>query len=117
MLVHVLSCREGHSQSGLAARHAGAAIGADLYLPNMATQDFLKCLSKPAMERAATDTRVTPRSTAKETRAALIAHVGRGSGTYVHPAARFAPTAAELASDDGAQPRSAAASGAEPGSL
>ena len=112
MLAHVLSCREGHSQSGLAARHAGAAIGADLYLPNMATQDFLKCLSKPATERAASAERVAPRSTAKETRAALIAHVG--GGTYVHPAARFAPSAAEL-SGGAVRSRSAAAYDAEAG--
>lgn len=109
MLVQALSCREGHSQSGMGARYAGAAIGADLFLPNMATQDFLKCLSKPATERAASAERVAPRNTARETRAALIAHVG--SGTYVHPAARFAPTAAELAG--GARLRPATAYGAE----
>lgn len=112
MLVQALSCREGHSQSGMNARYAGTAIGADLYLPNMATPEFLKCLSKPAIERAASAERVLPRNTGKETRAALIAHVG--TGTYVHPAARFAPTAAELASG-GARFRPAAGDGAEPG--
>lgn len=69
------------------------------------------CLSKPAMERAASAERVAPRSTAKETRAALIAHVG--AGTYVHPAARFAPSAAELAVG-GARFRPAAGDGTEP---
>ncbi len=90
MLVQVLSCRDNMSQSGMVARHAGAAIGADVYLPNMATQEFLSCLSKQAMESTASANKVLPRNTGKETRAALIAHVGEGS--FVHPAALFAPT-------------------------
>jgi len=94
MLVQVLSCRDNMSQSGMAARHAGTVIGADLYLPNMATQEFLSCLSKQAMESAASANRVAPRNTGKETRAALIEHVGAGS--FVHPAALFPPTAREL---------------------
>ncbi len=94
MLVQVLSCRENMSKSGMAARYAGAVIGADLYLPNMATQEFLSCLSKQAMESAASANRVAPRNTGKQTRAALIEHVGAGS--FVHPAALFPPTAREL---------------------
>ena len=94
MLVQVLSCRDNMSQSGMVARHAGAVIGADVYLPNMATQEFLSCLSKQAMETTASANRVAPRNTGKETRAALIAHVGEGS--FVHPAALFAPTGREL---------------------
>jgi len=90
----VLSCRVNMSQSGMGARHAGAAIGADLYLPNMATPEFLSCLSKQAMQRTASANRVAPRNTGKETRAALIAQVGTGS--FVHPAALFPPTAKEL---------------------
>ena len=61
----------------------------------MATQDMLKTLSKAALERAASAEGLAPRNTAKETRAALIAHVGKG--TYVLPAARFALTKPELA--------------------
>ncbi len=45
MLVHVLSCRENHSKSGHLACVAGDAIGADEYLPNMATPEFLSSLS------------------------------------------------------------------------
>ncbi len=94
MLVQVLSCRDNKSQSGMGARYAGAAIGADLYLPNMATQEFLSCLSKQAMVSTASAHRVAPRNTGKETRAALIAHVG--NSTFVHPAALFPPTTKEL---------------------
>ena len=94
MLAQVLSCRDNKSQSGMGARYAGAAIGADLYLPNMATQAFLSCLSKQAMASTASAHRVAPRNTGKETRAALIAHVG--NSTFVHPAALFPPTAKEL---------------------
>lgn len=93
MLVYALSCREGMSRSGLGARVAGDAIGADRYLANMATQDLLKTLSKAALERVASAERVLPRNTGKETRAALIEHVGQG--TYVLPAARFALTVQE----------------------
>jgi ParB family chromosome partitioning protein len=95
LLVHALSCREGLSKSGLGARVAGDAIGADRYLANMATPDLLKTLSKAALERSASAERVAPRNTGKETRAALIAHVGQG--TYVLPAARFALTKQEEA--------------------
>jgi len=94
MLVEVLSCRVNMSQSGMGARHAGAAISADHYLPNMATPEFLSCLSKQAMQRTASANGVAPRNTGKETRAAVIAHVGTGS--FVHPAALFPPTAKEL---------------------
>ncbi len=94
MLVEVLSCRVGMSQSGMGARYAGAAIGADALLPDMATTDFLKCLSKQAMERTASANGVAPRNTGKETRVAMIAHCA--GGTFVHPAALFPPTAQEL---------------------
>jgi len=94
MLVEVLSCRVGTSQSGMGARYAGAAIGADALLPDMATTDFLKCLSKQAMERTASANGVAPRNTGKETRAAMIAHCA--GKTFVHPAALFPPTAQEL---------------------
>ncbi len=94
MLVEVLSCRTDMSQSGMNAHYAGAAIGADALLPNMATTDFLKCLSKQAMERTASVNGVAPRNTGKETRAAMVAHCG--GGTFIHPAALFPPTAQEL---------------------
>ena len=94
MLVGVLSCRDNMSRSGMGARYAGTMIGADGYLPNMATTEFLSCLSRQAMERTASANGVTPRNTGKETRAAMIAQVGQGR--FVHPAALFPPTAAEL---------------------
>ena len=50
-LADVLSCSLGHGDSGLPARIAGDAIGADAHLGNMATEDFLSCLSKTAIER------------------------------------------------------------------
>src|SRR5271168_4408452 len=46
MLANVLSCSLGHGDSGLPARIAGDAIGADAHLGNMATEEFLSCLSK-----------------------------------------------------------------------
>ena len=94
MLVEVLSCRVGMSHSGMNARYAGAAIGADALLPDMATTDFLKCLSRQAMERTASANGVAPRNTGKETRAAMIAQCA--GKRFVHPAALFPPTAQEL---------------------
>jgi ParB family chromosome partitioning protein len=46
VLIEVLSLRRNRSDSGLIARIAGDAIGADQFLPNMATEDFLLCLSR-----------------------------------------------------------------------
>ncbi|RWJ56548.1 MAG: plasmid partitioning protein, partial [Mesorhizobium sp.] len=49
-LIDALSARENRTDSGIVARIAGAAIGADNFLPNMGTEDFLSCLSRPALE-------------------------------------------------------------------
>ena len=94
MLVQVLSCRVGLSQSGPVARVAGDAIGADAFLPSMAEDDFLKTLSKGGIEKAIRELGLAPRNTGKEMRAALIEHVGQGR--YVLPAAHFALRADEL---------------------
>ena len=94
MLVQVLSCRVGLSQSGVVARIAGDAIGADAFLPSMAEDDFLKTLSKGGIEKAVRDLGLAPRNTGKEMRAALIEHVGQDR--YVLPAAHFTLQAAEL---------------------
>ena len=94
MLIQVLSCRVGLSQSGPVARVAGDAIGADAFLPSMAKDDFLKTLSKGGIENAIRELGLAPRNTGKEMRAALIEHVGQGR--YVLPAAHFALRAAEL---------------------
>lgn len=86
-LAHVLSCREDWSRSGAVARVAGDAIGADAHLPNMATADFLSCLSKPAIERVAAGLGAPIRPTGKATRAAVVARVGEGR--WVYPEAAF----------------------------
>ncbi len=93
-LVMVLSCRENHSASGMGARHAGTAIDADTYLPNMATEEFLPSLSRAALEQSAAAQSIAPEARVKDTRAALIARFAEG--TFVYPGARFAPTEAEL---------------------
>jgi hypothetical protein len=97
MLAHVLNCRPGYHSSGVAARLVGDAIGADAHLPNMATDDFLSSLSKAAIEKAAAQHSVLPRPRAKETRAALMEQVS--GGTFVLPAARFALSEEEIASE------------------
>ena len=87
MLAAVLSCRENRSQSGPFARIAGEAIGASLRLPNMATDEFLSCLSRGALEKAATAEGVRVEVRAKDTRARMI---GRFTdGTFVYPGALF----------------------------
>jgi ParB family chromosome partitioning protein len=94
MLIELLSCRLDRTGSGIFARIAGDAIGADAFLPNMATEVVLSCLTKRAIEAAASTENVAPRPRAKDTRAALIEHFA--GGTYILPAARFAVTSAEL---------------------
>ena len=94
MLVQVLSCREGMTQSGVVARVAGDVIGADAFLPNMADEEFLKTLSKGGIENAIRGLGLAPRNTGKEMRAALLEHVGQGR--YVLPGACFALQAEEL---------------------
>ena len=93
-LIDVLSCREGMSKSGLVALVAGNAIGADGFLANMGTEDFLSCLSRPALEGSCAETPVLPRARVKDTRAALVEHFREGH--FVHPAALFSPEAATL---------------------
>jgi ParB/RepB/Spo0J family partition protein len=95
-LIDTLSLRENRTDSGIVARIAGVAIGADAFLPNMATEEFLSCLSRGALERTCTNTSVLPRQKVKDTRAALVEHFKEGR--LVHPAALFAPNEAALAS-------------------
>jgi ParB family transcriptional regulator, chromosome partitioning protein len=95
MLANVLSCSLGHGDSGLPARIAGDAIGADAHLGNMATEEFLSCLSKTAIERVGSSLHVQPRQRVKDTRAAVIAEAA--GSTYIHPAALFALSQAEIA--------------------
>ena len=93
MLATVLSCSVGRSDSGLVARIAGDALGADAHIGNMATEDFLGCLSKAG--KVGSSLSVLPRPRAKDTRAEVIKQAS--GATYVHPAALFALTEAEIA--------------------
>jgi ParB family transcriptional regulator, chromosome partitioning protein len=95
MLANVLSCSLGHGDSGLPARIAGHAVGADAHLGNMATEEFLSCLSKAAIERVGSSLHVQPRQRVRDTRAAVIA--GAAGSTYIHPAALFALSQVEVA--------------------
>lgn len=94
VLIDVLSCRRGMSNSGMVARIAGEAIGADEFLPNMGSEDFLLCLSRQALEASCAEASVQPRPKVRETRTALVEHFA--SGHFVHPSACFAPPADEL---------------------
>lgn len=94
-LIDALSARENRSNSGIVARIAGNAIGADAFLQNMGTEDFLSCLSRGSLEASCKDTPVLPRQKVRETRAALVKHFAEHS--FVHPSALFAPDGEDLA--------------------
>ena len=94
VLIDVLSCRRGMSNSGMVARIAGEAIGADEFLPNMGSEDFLLCLSRQALEASCAEASIQPRPKVRETRAALVEHFA--TQHFVHPSGRFAPPADEL---------------------
>lgn len=95
MLAAALSCRDNQSNSGLVARIVGEAIGASLYLPNMATEEFLSCVSRAALEKAATAEGVCAEARVRDTRAALVERFKAGS--WVFPGALFRVTPEELA--------------------
>ena len=95
MLIGVLSCRENRSQSGPFARIAGEAIGASLRLPNMATEEFLSCLSRGALESVARAESVNIAPRAKDTRARMVTRCK--DVTFVYPGALFRLTPDELA--------------------
>ena len=103
MLTAVLSCRLNMSNSGPLARIAGDTIDASRRLPNMATDDFLACLSKAALERAAAAEGVRVGARGKDTRANLVDHFKDGG--YVYPPALFRITAEEAAEFKAQQPR------------
>jgi ParB family chromosome partitioning protein len=94
-LIDILSCRRGHTNSGVVSRIAGEAIGGDGFIVNMGTEEFLECLSRQSLEASCAAVSVPPRQRVRETRAALVDHYKEG--LFVHPAARFAPEPAELA--------------------
>jgi ParB family chromosome partitioning protein len=94
MLKIVLSCRTNMTDSGISSRVAGETLGASRLLPTMATDEFLSCLSRQALERsAAGKVRLEPR--VKDTRAAMIAHFR--DTVWHYPRALFAITAEERA--------------------
>ena len=93
MLIGVLSCRENRSHSGPFARIAGEAIGASLLLPNMATEEFLSCLSRGALETVARAEGVNIAPRAKDTRARMVTRFK--DGTFVYPGALFRLTPEE----------------------
>jgi ParB/RepB/Spo0J family partition protein len=95
ILIEVLSCRRNISNSGVVSRIAGEAIGADGFLPNMGTEDFLVCLSRQALEAAAKEANVHPRPRVRETRAALVDHFKEVQ--FVHSAALFTPDPKDVA--------------------
>ena len=95
MLIGVLSCRENRSQSGAFARIAGEAMGTSLLLPNMATEEFLSCLSRGALETVARAESVNIAPRAKDTRARVVTRFK--DGTFVYPGAHFRLTPEELA--------------------
>ena len=101
MLTAVLSCRENRSRSGVFARIAGEAIGASILLPNMATEAFLPCLSRGALETAARAESVNIAPRAMHTRERMVKHFK--DGTFVYPGALFRLTPEELAAS--AEPR------------
>jgi hypothetical protein len=101
MLIGVLSCRENRSQSGPFARIAGEAIGASFRLPNMATEEFLSCLSRGALETVARAESVNIAPRAKDTRARMVMRFK--DGTFVYPGAlfRLTPKEQEAAAEPG----------------
>jgi ParB family chromosome partitioning protein len=94
VLIEVLSLRRNRSDSGLVARIAGDAIGADQFLPNMASEEFLSCLSRYALEAVAETAGVPARIKVKDTRAAVVDHLA--DGRLVLPVAATAPDAAQV---------------------
>ncbi|KQU95477.1 plasmid partitioning protein [Mesorhizobium sp. Root102] len=94
LLIDVLSCRENRSASGVVARIAGDVIRADNFLANMGTEEFLSCLSRPALEGSCEGTPILPRQRVKDTRAALAEHFREDR--FVHSSALFAPDQQKL---------------------
>ena len=95
MLVQTLSCRDNSSDSGIVARIAGNTIGAALRLPSMATDEFLSCLSRRALEREAAANAVRVETRVRDTRAGMVSHFN--GATWHYPDAVFALKPQEIA--------------------
>ena len=118
MLVSVLSCRDNMSNSGVVACVAGAAIDAAAYLPNMATEEFLACLSRRALERSAATEGVRVEVRVKDTRARMVERFK--DGIWIYPSSRFTASAeaiADLAGDEADEPTAEDADGEGVGSI
>ena len=87
MLKFVLSCRANMTDSGISSRIAGETLGAATHLPTMATDEFLSCLSRQALERSAAEEGVKVEIRVKDTRAALVKHCD--GKTWHFPGALF----------------------------
>lgn len=89
MLRYMLTLRQTNwnADSGLVANVAAEAIGAERFLPTMATDEFLSCLSKPEMERIASSHSVLPRQTGKATRTAFVERFK--DERFIYPDAHF----------------------------
>ena len=95
MLKHALCLRDGFGMfSGPVARIAGETVNAEKFLPNMATQEFLSCLSKPEIERIGSASGVLPRQTGKATRAAVVDRFK--TERFIYSGAAFPLTADEI---------------------
>jgi ParB family chromosome partitioning protein len=95
MLKFVLSCRADMTDSGVSSRIAGETLGAATHLPTMATEEFLSCLSRQALERSAGDEGVKVEVRVKDTRASMVKHcTGK---TWHFPGALFPLTDVERA--------------------
>ena len=103
MLVATLSCRDNMTNSGLVARIAGDAVDASRHLPNMATEEFLSCLSKAGVEKAAAAVEVRVEARAKDTRARLVERFA--TGVYHYPGALFRVTEEDIAAAKALEPR------------
>ena len=101
MLAETLSCRANASQSGVAATMAGLTLGADAYLPNFATPEFLACMSRAEIEDAAQAAKLPVKSKLKDTRASLVAHYAEDR--FIPAVAVFRPSPRELERIAGAQ--------------
>jgi ParB/RepB/Spo0J family partition protein len=93
MLKLVLSCRANMTDSGASSRIAGETLGAVAHLPSMATEEFLACLSRQALERSTTTEGVKIEVRVKDTRAAFVKHFT--DKTWLYPGAAFTQTAKE----------------------
>ena len=115
MLVATMSCRDNMSNSGVLARIAGETIGASLRLPSMATEEFLSCLSRQALEREAGESGVRVEVRVKDTRARMVSHFA--GATWHYPGALFKPTAAEIEDLSPGSPQDGEAGEGEEGAL